>query len=147
MLIPTDFLARFFVLREVQTLPKSRSPLSVPGTGRAQRLGLNSHVLHGRLPATAASADPVTSASTSLQQQGNRFLPSLPRVPLKLKGRRNYPHWLWFGAMLNCTKGGGGRAGGELIPREPAAPLMSAHNSVAGSDTGAGAPEETELSN
>lgn len=52
-----------------------------------------------------------------------------------------------FGWCLRVLQKGSNWAGGELIIREPVALLMSSHNSVAGSDTGAGAQEETESSN
>lgn len=101
VLIPTDFRLAVFFLTEVHTFPNSKTPLSVPGAKRA----LQYHALHCCLPLTAASAYPVTSGSTSLRQEGDIFFMSLPSVPLKLKGRRKYPHWLWFWAMLkNTTK-------------------------------------------
>lgn len=96
----------FLFLIEVHTFPSSETapplptPAPIPGTERAD---IGRFVLHDCLLLTAASANPVTSGSTSLRQEGNIFLMSLPLVPLKLKGRGKYPHQLWFWVMLKST--------------------------------------------
>lgn len=104
MLIPTDFqLSGFFFIQKCTPSPTVKLP-SIPGTKHADGVVCAAVSCAALLsPLTAASAYPVTSGSTSLQHEGNVFLMSLPSVPLKLKGRRKYPHWLWFWVMLKST--------------------------------------------
>lgn len=87
-----------------------------------QQLGLHYHVVHGRLPATAASADPVTSATA-----GKWIPPVTAPGPTQTERKKKVPALaaVWGDVQLFQSRGGG-----ELILREPAAPLMSAWQEV-----------------
>lgn len=155
MLIPTAFqvpvlfvvLLLFFIHK--RTASPMVSLLSPPLAERAdtERFALQSRVLRCCLPPTAASARPLTSASGRCNSRETYSSCRCPRAHSDLKEEETTHAGCGFGWCFRVPQKGGDRAGGELVTRQPVALLMPSPSSVAGSDTGAGAWEETESSN